>query len=435
MSVIYVRGAQISTTQSALQSQDLLIADGVIVECGSITPPRDAELIDAAGLVALPGLVDLHTHLREPGNEDAETVESGSRAAARGGYTAVFAMPNTHPATDSQERVEATWLAGRTAGYVDVHPIGAVTAGLAGHRLADIAGMAHSQAGTRVFSDDGQCVSDAALMLNALRLVAEFDGVIAQHAQEPRLTEGAQANDGPAARGLGVLGWPGIAEEAIIARDVELARDANARLHICHVSTAAAVEVIRWAKKRGIRVSAEVTPHHLLLSDEVVQTKDPRYKVNPPLRGREDTLALRDAVVDGSIDIVATDHAPHSAVTKSGDWVQAANGMVGLESALSVVHEALVHPGMLGWRDVARIMSRSPAKIGRIETLRDFVPGEKANFLLYDPSYRENFGRNRLSGRSANSPFFGMSLPGQVVHTVYRGRLTVRNGAVVGGGE
>ncbi|MGZ4429813.1 MAG: dihydroorotase, partial [Nocardioidaceae bacterium] len=351
---------------------DLLLADGLIEAIGADLGPADgtgtdgAEVVDASGLVLLPGLVDLHTHLREPGREDAETVETGTLAAALGGFTAVHAMANTDPVADTAGVVEQVWRLGREAGHCDVFPVGAVTVGLGGERLAELGAMADSAARVRVFSDDGKCVSDAVLMRRALEYVKAFDGVIAQHAQEPRLTEGAQLNEGEMSGKLGLAGWPAVAEEAVIARDCLLAAHVESRLHVCHVSTAGSVEIIRWAKSKGWRVTAEVTPHHLLLTDELAASYDPVYKVNPPLRTTVDVTALRAALADGTIDCVATDHAPHPAEDKETEWAAAAFGMTGLETALCVVHEAMVDTGLLDWAGVAERLSARPARIGRL---------------------------------------------------------------------
>ncbi|PJJ72285.1 dihydroorotase [Diaminobutyricimonas aerilata] len=411
---------------------DLLIDGGVIAERGSGLSAHDAEVVDAAGLRALPGLVDLHTHLREPGFEQSETVLTGSRAAAAGGFTAVFAMANTSPVADTAGVVEQVQSLGDRHGYVTVRPIGAVTEGLAGERLAEIGAMAHSRAGVRVFSDDGMCVHDPLLMRRALEYVSTFDGVVAQHAQEPRLTIGAQMNESELSGELGLAGWPAVAEEAIIARDVLLAQHVGARLHICHVSTAGSVDVVRWAKARGIAVTAEVTPHHLLLTEQLVRSYDARFKVNPPLRRDEDVHALRAALADGTIDIVATDHAPHPAEAKECAWDEAANGMVGLETALSVVQEAVVETGQLGWADVARVLSRTPAEIGRLAGYdAPFEIGSPAHLTLLDPAVRRAIDTDDLHGLSRNSPYLGRSLPGRVVTTVHGGVVTVRDGALV----
>jgi dihydroorotase len=407
--------------------REIHVADGMYVDA----TPSGAVRIDADGLQALPGLVDLHTHLREPGFEQSETVLTGTRAAAAGGFTAVHAMANTFPVQDTAGVVEQVASLGAQHGYATVRPVGAVTVGLAGERLAEIGAMARSRAAVRVFSDDGKCVSDALLMRRALEYVAGFDGVVAQHAQEPRLTEGAQMNEGELSSELGLAGWPGVAEEAIIARDVLLAEQTGARLHICHVSTAGSVEVLRWAKGRGIVVTAEVTPHHLLLTEQLAASYDPRYKVNPPLRTAEDVDAVRAALADGTIDIVATDHAPHPVETKEAAWAEASFGMVGLESALSVVQAAMVDTGLLGWGDVARVLSSAPASIGRLPGYdAPFAIGSPAHLTLVDPAARRVFRADDLRGRSVNSPYLGIELPGRVVATVHGGVPTVLDGGL-----
>lgn len=410
-------------------STDLLIDRGVIAEVGSGLSKPGATVIEASGLQALPGLVDLHTHLREPGFEQSETVLTGSRAAAAGGFTAVHAMANTSPVADTAGVVEQVASLGEQHGYVTVRPIGAVTVGLAGERLSEIGAMAQSRAAVRVFSDDGKCVSDALLMRRAFEYVTTFGGVIAQHAQEPRLTEGAQMNEGALSSELGLAGWPAVAEEAIIARDVLLAQHVGARLHVCHLSTAGSVEVVRWAKARGIRVTAEVTPHHLLLDEQLAGGYDARFKVNPPLRRAEDVLALREALAEGIIDIVATDHAPHPIETKECAWQEASFGMVGLETALSVVQAAVVDSGQLSWADVARVLSSTPAEIGQLAGYdAPFTVGAPANITLVDPSARRVFGLDQLRGKGVNTPFLGRELPGRVVATVHRGVPTVLDG-------
>jgi len=411
---------------------DILIADGVIRATGSNLSDAGARTIDASGLTVLPGLVDLHTHLREPGFEQSETVLTGTRAAAIGGFTSVFAMANTSPVSDTAGVVEQVKSLGDSFGYATVRPIGAVTVGLAGERLSEIGAMAQSRANVRVFSDDGKCVSDALLMRRALEYVKTFDGVIAQHSQEPRLTEGAQMNESALSGELGLAGWPAVAEEAIIARDVLLAQHVGARLHVCHVSTAGSVDVIRWAKARGIDVTAEVTPHHLLLTEQLVRSYDSLYKVNPPLRRDEDVQALRAALADGTIDIVATDHAPHPVETKECSWDEAAFGMVGLETALSVVQASVVDSGQLDFADVARVLSSAPARIGRLGGYDDpFSVGNAANIVLYDASVSREFATDLLHGKSTNSPYLGRTLPGQVIATIHNGYATVLDGALV----
>jgi dihydroorotase len=406
---------------------DLLIRDGVVAEMGTRLSAAGAQVVDADGLVALPGLVDLHTHLREPGREDAETVETGSRAAALGGYTAVCAMANTSPVADTAGVVEQVWRLGREAGLVDVQPIGAVTVGLKGEQLAELGAMADSAARVRIFSDDGYCVADPRLMRRALEYVKAFDGVIAQHAEEPRLTVGAQMHEGEVAAGLGMTGWPAVAEESIIARDVLLAEHVGARLHVCHVSTAGSVEILRWAKGRGIRVTAEVTPHHLLLTDERAVSYDPVFKVNPPLRTPADVAALRAALVEGVVDIVATDHAPHAVEDKECEWEYARPGMLGLETALSIVVDAAFD--RLGWDGIAQRMSRTPARIaGLADHGLDLGVGVPANLTLVDPAARWTVEPADLASRSRNTPYSGMTLPARVVATFLRGEPTVLDG-------
>lgn len=411
---------------------DVLVADGRVVALGAEASDGSAgaTVVDGDGLVALPGLVDLHTHLREPGREDAETVATGTLAAALGGYTAVHAMANTSPTADTAGVVEQVWRLGRDAGWCDVHPVGAVSVGLAGTQLAELGAMAHSAARVRVFSDDGQCVHDPVLMRRALEYVKAFDGVIAQHAQEPRLTAGAQMHEGVVSAQVGLAGWPAVAEEAIIARDVLLAEHVGSRLHVLHVSTAGSVDLIRWAKSRGIAVTAEATPHHLMLTDELARTYDPLYKVNPPLRTAEDAEALREGLADGTIDTVGTDHAPHTREDKDCEWAAGAFGMVGLETALAVIQTLMVDSGRMTWADVARVMSTAPARIGRIDTGpqaqgRPLAVGEPANVVLVDPAARWTVDPQQLSSLSRNTPYGGIELSGRVVATFLRGRPTV----------
>jgi dihydroorotase len=409
---------------------DILVRDGVIAELG--TALAGDEIVDGEGLIVLPGLVDLHTHLREPGREDAETVLSGSRSAAVGGWTCVHAMANTDPVADTAGVVEQVWQLGRRAGLVDVRPVGAVTVGLAGERMAELGAMADSAAAVRVFSDDGKCVWDPVLMRRALEYVKAFDGVVAQHAQEPRLTEGAQMHEGVVSAELGLTGWPAVAEEAIVARDTLLAGHVGSRLHVCHVSTAGSVEIVRWAKARGIDVTAEVTPHHLLLTDDLVRSYDPVYKVNPPLRTREDVSALREALADGTIDIVATDHAPHPVEDKDCEWSAAAMGMTGLETALSVVQETMVETGLLDWAGVAQRMSVAPARIGRVRDQgRPLAVGEPAHLTLVDPAARRVVDPAAMATQGRNTPLRGRTLTGSVVATFYDGRPTVLDGRLV----
>ena len=413
--------------------QDILVREGRIEAIGAaLEAPAEAEVVEADGCIVLPGLVDLHTHLREPGGEESETVETGTRAAARGGFTAVHAMANTTPVADTAGVVEQVARRGEAAGWCSVRPVGAVTVGLAGERLAELDAMANSGAQVRVFSDDGKCVHDPVLMRRALEYVKSFDGVIAQHAQDPRLTEGAQMHEGVVSGELGLTGWPAVAEESIIARDVLLAQHVGSRLHVCHLSTAGSVDIIRWAKQRGIEVTAEVTPHHLQLTDESVRQFDAVFKVNPPLRTAADVEAVREGLADGTIDIVATDHAPHPRDAKDREWDQAAMGMTGLETALSLVQLTMVDEGRLTWRDVARVMSERPAEIGRdADQGQQLVPGAPAHLVVWDPRPVRIADPSEHASLSRNSPFAGLELPGTNRLTVLAGRPTVRDGAVV----
>lgn len=411
---------------------DIAIKDGYIVDIGKELSSSKATTVDGTDCIALPGLVDIHTHLREPGREDAETVLSGSRAAAKGGFTAVSAMANTSPVADTAGVVEQVFRLGQEAGLVDVFPIGAVTQGLKGENLSEIGAMADSAASVRVFSDDGNCVSDPLVMRRALEYVKKFKGVIAQHAQDPRLTMGSQMNEGVISAKLGLKGWPAVAEEAIIARDVLLADHVKSRLHICHLTTAGGVEIIRWAKARGIQVTAEVTPHHLLLTDDLASSYDPVYKVNPPLRTESDVMALREALADGTIDIVATDHAPHPIEAKECEWQEAAFGMLGLETALSVIQKTMVETGYMSWDQVADRMSYAPARIGGYtEHGQPIAPGSLANIVVINPTKKWTVDRDLVLSKSSNTPYHGHELPGVITNTFFKGRQTLVNGIVM----
>lgn len=417
---------------------DVLVDDGQIVEitesgaaAGADGGAEGRTVIDATGQILLPGFVDLHTHLREPGREDTETIDSGSAAAALGGYTAVFAMANTSPVADSPVVTDHVWHRGQQVGLVDVHPVGAVTVGLEGTQLTEMAMMAAGAGQVRIFSDDGKCVHDPLVMRRALEYATGLGVLIAQHAEEPRLTVGAVAHEGPTAARLGLTGWPRAAEESIVARDAILARDAGARVHICHASTEGTVEILKWAKAQGISITAEVTPHHLMLDDSRLASYDGINRVNPPLREASDAIALRRALADGVIDCVATDHAPHAEHEKCCEFSQARPGMLGLQTALSVVVETMVHPGLLDWRGVARVMSENPARIaGLPDHGRPLEVGEPANLTVVDPDRRWTVAGGALASRSANTPFEAMTLPAAVTATLLRGKLTARDGQV-----
>ena len=414
---------------------DIAIASGVISSVGSGFKGEASNVIDAKDCVILPGLVDLHTHLREPGREDAETVLSGSRAGVKGGFTAVSAMANTSPVADTAGVVEQVYRLGQEAGLLDVFPIGAVTQGLKGEALSEIGAMADSVARVRVFSDDGNCVSDPLVMRRALEYIKKFGGVIAQHAQDPRMTMGSQMNEGEISARLGLKGWPAVAEEAIIARDVLLADHVKSRLHICHLTTSGGVEIIRWAKARGIDVTAEVTPHHLLLTDDLASSYDPVYKVNPPLRTEADVNALREALADGTIDIVATDHAPHPTESKECEWQEAAFGMLGLETALSIVQKTMIDSGLMSWAQVADRMSIAPARIGGYENHgQSLVVGSIANLVVINPIQKWTVDRDLVLSKSSNTPYHGHELPGVITHTFFKGKATYSNGNVASSG-
>lgn len=412
---------------------DVRIADGQIAEIGTGIAAEGVEVIEAAGQVMLPGFVDLHTHLREPGREYAEDIDTGSAAAALGGYTAVFAMANTDPVADSAVVTDHVWHRGQQVGLVDVHPVGAVTVGLEGKQLTEMGLMAAGVGQVRMFSDDGICVHDPLIMRRALEYASGLGVLIAQHAEEPRLTVGAVAHEGPNAAKLGLAGWPRSAEEAIVARDAILARDAGARVHICHASTAGTVELLKWAKAQGISITAEVTPHHLLLDDGRLSSYDGRNRVNPPLREASDVEALRRALADGVIDCVATDHAPHAEQEKCCEFANARPGMLGLETALSVIVATMVKTGLLTWRDVARVMSEAPAAIvGLPDQGRPLAVGEPANLTVVDPETSWTVTGSKLASRSDNTPFESMELPATVTLTLLRGKVTARGGGRAG---
>ncbi|MDE0867526.1 MAG: dihydroorotase [Aquiluna sp.] len=400
--------------------QDIRIDAGQIVEIGRIADSGT----DCTDLIGLSGFVDPHTHLREPGFEASETVFSGSKAAAAGGYTAICAMANTEPVADNSTVIERVYDAGTEAGLCFVQPIGAVTKGLKGLELANIQDMSRSRAKVAMFSDDGMCVHDENLMRQALLEVKKFGGVVAQHAQEPSLTIGAQMNQGAVATELGLTGWPAIAEEQIIARDAQLAEETGSRLHICHLTTGGGVEVVRWAKAKGIQITAEVTPHHLLLTEDLVRTYDPVYKVNPPLRTADDNRALLAGLVDGTIDMLGTDHAPHSGEKKDCEWENAAFGMLGLESAASILHQVLIQSGAGDWALFENIISKRPAKLAGLNNHGFIKVGDQANITVFNPHERIGVAEMNQS-KSNNNPYLGLEFIGRVQHTIYQGQYTM----------
>lgn len=411
---------------------NLEIDEGLVKSITKSTGKDKVEGIDGSGKILMPSLVDMHTHLREPGREDSETVLTGAQSAVTGGFTAISAMANTNPVADTAGVVEQIYRLGKNAGICDVNPIGAVTKGLNGEQLSEIGAMAESIARVRIFSDDGNCVADPLIMRRALEYVKTYDGIIAQHAQEPRLTVNSQMNEGIVSAKIGLTGWPAVAEEAIIARDILLTDHVQSRLHICHVTTAGGVELVRWAKQRGIQVTAEVTPHHLLLTDDLVENYDPIYKVNPPLRTEKDVMALREGLAEGVIDIVATDHAPHSAEHKDCEWQSAAFGMVGLETALSVVIKTMIETKLLTWEELSNRMSIKPAQIaGYSNQGQKIAQGSVANLVLFDPNANWIVDRNNMKTKSKNTPFDQMQLPGKITDVIYDGNLVLKSGKLI----
>jgi dihydroorotase len=404
---------------------DLLIEDGRIAAPNG--PTSGATVVDADGLVVAPGLVDLHTHLREPGREDKETVETGCRAAARGGYTAVSAMANTDPVADNAAVVHEVRDLAERAGMCDVFPVGAITRGLAGEEMAELGEMI--QAGVRMFSDDGRCVSDTRVLRNALTYARAFDGaVIAEHCEDASLAEGGQMHEGYHSYSLGLAGQPREAEEIVVARDLALARLTGGRLHLCHLSSAGSVSLVRRAKAEGLRVTTEVTPHHLVFTDEDLRTYDPNFKVNPPLRTAEDRDALVEGLADGTVDAVATDHAPHAVEEKETEFDQASFGTTGLETALAAVLTFVVGSGAMTLTGALEAMSTRPARIlGTDDHGRPLEPGAPANVVAFDPA-AEWVVEPPFASRSRNSAFLGRTLRGRVVHTIYRGELVVADG-------
>ena len=399
------------------------VADGVIDSVGE-NPFDDAdEVMDCGGNVLLPGLVDMHVHLREPGREDTETIATGSDAAAKGGFTAVFTMANTSPVIDQPFLAEAVWTKGQEYGKCDVYPVGSISQGLKGEQLTEIGLM--SRSGVRMFSDDGKCVNDPQLMRRAIEYAKAHDVVLAQHAEDHRMTEGASAHEGDQAARLGLRGWPRVAEESIVARDAIMTRDYGGRYHLCHASTEGTVELLRFAKNQGIDVTAEVTPHHLMLTDEKLDTYDGLFRVNPPLREARDAEALQQALLDGTVDVVATDHAPHGSEDKCVEFENAKPGMLGLETSLAVVHRIFVEPGLADWRFVAKVMSERPAEILRLKDQgRPINVGEPANLVLVDPQSPWTAHGDEMASKASNTPYEGIEFSARVVGTWLRGTQT-----------
>ncbi|HEX9122460.1 MAG TPA: dihydroorotase [Actinomycetota bacterium] len=422
------RGARVVDPASGRDGvADVLVEDGRIAAVGEDAGAGTAaDVLECHGLVAAPGLVDVHTHLREPGREDKETVETGSRAAAAGGFTAVTAMANTDPVADNAAVIEEVRSLAAKAGLCDVFPVGAITKGLAGEEMAALGEMA--EIGVRLFSDDGHCVPTSRVLRNALQYAKAFDIVIAEHCEDVALSDGTQMHEGVHSYTLGLAGEPAEAEEIIVYRDLALARLTGGRLHLMHLSTAGSVELVRQAKAQGLRVSAEVTPHHLAFTDEDLVTYDTNLKVKPPLRSAEDREAIRAALADGTIDVVGTDHAPHAVEEKEAEFDQAPSGTIGLETALAAILTHLVEPGTLTLPRAIEAMSTAPARIlGASDHGGPIEPGRPANLVVFDPA-AEWVVEAPFVSRSRNSAFLGTTLRGRVVHTMYRGEMVVADG-------
>jgi len=422
MTTLLIRGGTV-LDRTGERRADVLVADGVVRDVGSGLGDADT-VLDATGCVVTPGFVDLHTHLREPGREEAETIETGSRAAALGGYTAVVAMPNTDPPQDARGVVEFVRAQGEAAGLCEVLPAGCITIGRAGEQLAPFAELV--DAGVRIFTDDGNGVQDPLLMRRAMEYSLGLDMVLAQHCEVSRLTQGAVMHEGRCCSELGLPGWPAVAEELMVHRDIELARLTGARIHLLHLSTARSVELVRAAKADGLRVTAEVSPHHLALTDEALRGYDPVFKVNPPLRTADDIAALKAGLADGTIDAIATDHAPHPPEDKERPLDDAPPGMLGLETALGVALAVLDLP----LADVVAALSWKPAAIAGVADRHGtpIHPGNPANLVVFDPGVRWQVQPARLASRSRNTPYVGMDLRGRVRHTVLRGEPVVIDG-------
>lgn len=432
MSVI-LRGGRIidsATTDDSGRSADVRIADGTIthvVDPNSSLPDAD-QVLDASGCVVSPGFVDLHVHLREPGREESETIETGSRAAAKGGFTAVVAMPNTEPPHDSRVVVDFVREQGRRAGLCDVVPSGCITIARAGEQLAPYAEL--QAAGVRLFTDDGSGVQDAQLMRRALEYARDLGVTLAQHCEVASLTRGAVMHEGSCCSRLGLPGWPALAEELMVHRDIELCRLTGSGMHFLHLSTARSVELVRAAKADGLPVTAEVAPHHFSLTDEQLSGFDPVFKVNPPLRTPTDIAALKAGLADGTIDAIATDHAPHAARLKEQPLDQAPPGMLGLETALGVSIAELVDTDMMSLHQVMAALSWKPARIARLHERhgRPIAVGEPANVTVVDPTAIWEVDPSTLASRSQNTPYGGRSLRGRVRHTIFDGVAVVIDG-------
>ncbi len=419
-------GKLVDPSQNMNKVGDLLILDGVVEKAGgTIAGPDDAEVVDCRGLIVSPGFIDVHCHLREPGREDVETVATGARAAAAGGFTAVCAMPNTDPVTDNQAAVGFIVRQAQRAGAARVYPIGAISVGQHGKVLAEFGEMVG--AGAVAVSDDGKPVASAQLMRTALEYARTFRIPVIDHCEEPTLAAGGSMNEGLVSAQLGLKGIPAEAEEIMVIRDILLARLTGGHVHLAHMSTRGSVELIRWGKERGINVTAEVCPHHLSLTEESVRGYDTDAKMNPPLRTAADVEALREAVKDGTIDLIATDHAPHHYDEKEREFADAPNGIVGLETALAVVVTNLVEKGGLGFPDLVERMACAPARLFNLPG-GSLASGSVADVTVFDPAARWKVDPSRFLSKGRNTPYAGMTLIGRAACTIVDGTIVYRAG-------
>jgi len=409
---------------------DVLVADGTVARIEKTVTIDGATEIDATGLVVCPGFVDMHTHLREPGREDEETVASASAAAAAGGFTAVCAMPNTDPVADSAAVVEQVWGLGRAAGLVDVIPSGALSKGQLGQEMSDIGEMARSAAEVRWFTDDGHGVQNSLFVRRVMEYLLAFDATYAEHCEDAALAAGSHMNEGVRSVALGLRGQPAAAEELMAARDIALSRLTGCRLHLLHVSTAGTVELVRRAKDEGLQVTAEATPHHFTLTDEALESYDPNAKVNPPLRSEIDRAAVIEGLADGTIEAIATDHAPHAAQEKDQELQYAPPGLVGLETALGLAMTELVANDRLSLTDMVDRMSTAPARLLGLSDHGTLKAGSPANLVIFDPDVRWSVDPNEFFSKSRNTPFGGRDLQGKVLHTFFKGEATFSQGQI-----
>jgi dihydroorotase len=432
MSELLLRGGRVVDPGSGRDEKaDVLVRDGIVESIGRGI--EAGEVVDVSGMVVAPGFVDMHTHLREPGREDEETVATASAGAASGGYTAVCAMPNTDPVADAASVVEQVWALGREAGLVEVLPAGALSKGLDGRKMADLGEMARSLAKVRLFTDDGHGVQDSLFARRAMEYLVTFDAVYAEHCEDAALAAGGQMHESGRSMALGLRGIPAEAEELMAARDIALAKLTGCRLHLLHVSTRGTVDLVRRAKEAGVRVTAEATPHHFTLTDAALEGYDPLMKVNPPLRAEDDRIAIVEGLADGTIDAIATDHAPHAREEKDQEFAYAPPGMLGLETALGLTISELVEPGHLSLKRAVELLSTGPASILGMDGQGRLAEGAPANVVVFDPKERWTVDPERFSSLSRNTPFTGRELTGRVVHTFFRGRQTVRDGEILEG--